>query len=47
VKDQSGGSLDVAGPVLAGGLMYIISGYAGALGGAPNNVLLVFSVDGK
>jgi polyvinyl alcohol dehydrogenase (cytochrome) len=47
VKDQSGGSLDVAGPVLAGGLMYIISGYAGALGGTPNNVLLVFSVDGK
>ncbi len=47
VKDQSGGSLDVAGPVLAGGLMYIISGYAGAMGGAPNNVLLVFSVDGK
>jgi polyvinyl alcohol dehydrogenase (cytochrome) len=47
VKDQSGGSLDVAGPILAGGLMYIISGYAGALGGAPNNVLLVFSVDGK
>jgi polyvinyl alcohol dehydrogenase (cytochrome) len=47
VKDQSGGSLDVAGPVLAGGLMYIISGYAGALGGAPNNVLLAFSVDGK
>jgi hypothetical protein len=27
--------------------MYIISGYAGALGGAPNNVLLVFSVDKK
>jgi polyvinyl alcohol dehydrogenase (cytochrome) len=47
VKDQSGGSLDVAGPVLAGGMMYIISGYAGALGGAPDNVLLAFSVDGK
>jgi polyvinyl alcohol dehydrogenase (cytochrome) len=47
VKDQSGGSLDVAGPTVAGGMMYIISGYAGALGGAPDNVLLVFSVDGK
>jgi polyvinyl alcohol dehydrogenase (cytochrome) len=47
VKDQGGGSLDVAGPTVAGGLMYIMSGYAGALGGAPNNVLLVFSVDGK
>jgi len=45
VKDQSGGSLDVAGPVLAGGMMYIISGYAGALGGVPNNVLLAFSID--
>jgi polyvinyl alcohol dehydrogenase (cytochrome) len=47
VKDQSGGSLDVAGPVLAGGMMYIMSGYAGALGGVPNNVLLAFSIDGK
>jgi polyvinyl alcohol dehydrogenase (cytochrome) len=47
VHDQSGGSLDVAGPVVADGMMYIISGYAGALGGAPNNVLLVFSVDAK
>ena len=45
VRDQSGGSLDVAGPVVAGGMLYIISGYAGALGGAPNNVLLVFSID--
>jgi polyvinyl alcohol dehydrogenase (cytochrome) len=47
VKDQSGGSLDVAGPVLAAGMMYIISGYAGALGGVPNNVLLAFSIDAK
>jgi polyvinyl alcohol dehydrogenase (cytochrome) len=47
VKDQSGGSLDVAGPTVAGGMMYLMSGYAGPLGGKPNNVLLVFSVDGK
>ncbi len=47
VADQGGGSLDVAGPVLAGGLMYIMSGYSSVLGGVPNNVLLVFSVDGK
>jgi polyvinyl alcohol dehydrogenase (cytochrome) len=47
VKDQGGGSLDVAGPVLAGGLMYIMSGYSSVLGGVPDNVLLVFSVDGK
>jgi hypothetical protein len=33
--------------VIAGGMLYIISGYAGALGGAPNNVLLVFSLDKK
>jgi polyvinyl alcohol dehydrogenase (cytochrome) len=47
VKDQGGGSLDVAGPVLAGGMMYIMSGYSSVLGGVPDNVLLVFSVDGK
>jgi len=42
VKDQGGGSLDVAGPVLAGGLMYIISGYAGAMGGSPNKCAVGF-----
>jgi polyvinyl alcohol dehydrogenase (cytochrome) len=47
VKDQGGGSLDVAGPVLAGGMMYLMSGYSSVLGGVPDNVLLVFSVDGK
>ncbi|HEY2677151.1 MAG TPA: PQQ-binding-like beta-propeller repeat protein [Steroidobacteraceae bacterium] len=47
VRDQPGGSLDVAAPTVAGGLMYLISGYAGPLGGLPNNVLLAFSVDGR
>jgi polyvinyl alcohol dehydrogenase (cytochrome) len=47
VKDQAGGTLDVAGPTVAGGMMYIIAGYAGAMAGPPNNVLLAFSVDGK
>jgi polyvinyl alcohol dehydrogenase (cytochrome) len=47
VKDQVGGTLDVAGPTVAGGMMYIIAGYAGAMAGPPNNVLLAFSVDGK
>jgi polyvinyl alcohol dehydrogenase (cytochrome) len=47
IKDQPGGSLDVAGPTVVDGMLYLISGYAGALGGSPNNVLLVFSVDGK
>jgi polyvinyl alcohol dehydrogenase (cytochrome) len=41
-----GGALDVAGPVIAGGMLYVNSGY-GQWGGAPGNVLLAFSVDGK
>ena len=41
-----GGSLDGPGPVVVGGMLYVNSGYAFA-GGAPGNVLLVFSVDGK
>jgi polyvinyl alcohol dehydrogenase (cytochrome) len=47
VRDQSGGSLDVASPSVAAGMMYVISGYAGAAGGTSDNVLLAFSVDGK
>jgi len=47
VKNQSGGTLDVASPTLAGGMMYLISGYSGAAGGTSDNVLLAFSVDGK
>jgi polyvinyl alcohol dehydrogenase (cytochrome) len=47
VKDQSGGSLDVASPTVAAGMMYLISGYSGAAGGTADNVLLAFSVDGK
>lgn len=41
-----GGSLDVAGPVIAGGILYVNSGY-GQWGGAPGKVLLAFSIDGK
>jgi polyvinyl alcohol dehydrogenase (cytochrome) len=41
-----GGSLDSAGPAIAGGMVFTNSGY-GSLGGAPGNVLLAFSVDGK
>ncbi len=41
-----GGSLDGPGPVIAGGLMLFNSGYH-TNGGAPGNVLLAFSVDGK
>ena len=44
-KYATGGSIDADGPVVAGGQLYINSGYAlfGAKGG---NVLLAFSVDG-
>ena len=41
-----GGSLDVAGPVIAGGMLYATSGY-GQWGGMTGNVLLAFSVDEK
>jgi polyvinyl alcohol dehydrogenase (cytochrome) len=45
-EKAQGGSLDVAGPVIAGGMLYTISGY-GQWGGAPGNVLLAFSISGK
>jgi polyvinyl alcohol dehydrogenase (cytochrome) len=41
-----GGSIDGPGAVIGGGMLYINSGYVSA-GGAPGNVLLGFSVDGK
>jgi polyvinyl alcohol dehydrogenase (cytochrome) len=41
-----GGSMDAAGPAIAGGMVFVNSGY-GQWGGMPGNVLLVFSVDGK
>jgi len=41
-----GGSVDGPGPVVVDGMLYVNSGYAFA-GGAPGNVLLAFSVDGK
>ncbi len=40
-----GGALDGAGPVAAGGMVYVDSGYWGRTG--PGSVLLAFSVDGK
>ncbi len=49
VKGQPGGNIDVAGPVIAGGMVYTMSGYVGPAtsGGNAVNVLLAFSVDGK
>jgi polyvinyl alcohol dehydrogenase (cytochrome) len=42
----NGGSLDGPGAVVAGGMLYVNSGY-GFIGQMPGNVLLAFSVDGK
>jgi polyvinyl alcohol dehydrogenase (cytochrome) len=42
----SGGAMDGAGPTIAGGMLFVGSGY-GVWGGMPGNVLLAFSVDGK
>ena len=39
-----GGSLDGAGPVIAGGMVFVNSGYP-RFGGAPGNVLLAFAVE--
>jgi polyvinyl alcohol dehydrogenase (cytochrome) len=41
-----GGSLDVSGAVIAGGMLYVNSGY-GQWGGVPGNVLLAYSKGGK
>lgn len=44
--DARGGSLNYAGPVVAAGMVYIMSGYT-TNAGMPGNVLLAFSIDGK
>jgi polyvinyl alcohol dehydrogenase (cytochrome) len=41
-----GGSIDGPGPVIAGGILLVNSGYPTG-GGIPGNVLLAFSVDGE
>ena len=41
-----GGSLDFSGPTIAGGMMFVHSGY-GRIVGQPGNVLLALTVDGK
>jgi polyvinyl alcohol dehydrogenase (cytochrome) len=42
-KPAHGGSMDAAGPAIAGGLVVVNSGYA-QWGGMPGNALLVYSV---
>jgi polyvinyl alcohol dehydrogenase (cytochrome) len=39
-----GGAIDVAGPVVAGGMLFTVSGYP-ARGSMPGNVLLAFGLD--
>jgi polyvinyl alcohol dehydrogenase (cytochrome) len=41
-----GGSIDVGGPAVVHGMVFVNSGY-GQWGGKPGNVLLAFSVEGK
>ncbi len=44
--EARGGSIDGPGAVVAGGMVFVNSGYHTA-GGMPGNVLLAFSVDGR
>jgi polyvinyl alcohol dehydrogenase (cytochrome) len=44
-KNADGGALDAAGPVVAGGMLYVHSGYWGRTG--PGSLLLAFSLDGN
>jgi polyvinyl alcohol dehydrogenase (cytochrome) len=37
-----GGSMGAHGPVAAGGMLFVPSGYPGVRGGVPGNVLLAF-----
>jgi polyvinyl alcohol dehydrogenase (cytochrome) len=41
-----GGSMSATGPTLAGGMLFVNSGYS-QLGGLGGNVLLALTVDGK
>jgi polyvinyl alcohol dehydrogenase (cytochrome) len=45
VGKAPGGSLDMGGPTIAGGMVFIHSGYGGSAGAS--NLLLAFSVDGR
>jgi polyvinyl alcohol dehydrogenase (cytochrome) len=45
VKQAWGGAIDTGGPTVAGGMMYVFSGYLGTSG--ENDLLEAFSVDGR
>jgi polyvinyl alcohol dehydrogenase (cytochrome) len=38
-----GGSMGAAGPTVAGGMLFVPSGYVGVQSGVPGNVLLAFA----
>ena len=42
-----GGSMGAAGPVVAGGMLFVPSGYVGVYNGIPGNVLLAFTASGN
>ncbi len=47
-RDVMGGGLDGAGPTIAGGMVYVTSGYQGRSGNhTAGGVLLAYSIDGK
>ena len=41
--EAKGGSIGAAGPVVAGGLLFVPSGYVGVQNALPGNLLLVFA----
>jgi polyvinyl alcohol dehydrogenase (cytochrome) len=41
-----GGTLDASGPIVAGGMLLVTSGYP-RMGGLPGNVLVALTIDGK
>ncbi len=45
-KPARGGSIDATGAAVAGGMVFVNSGY-NQFGGMPGNIMLAFSVDGK
>ncbi|HEY8573293.1 PQQ-binding-like beta-propeller repeat protein [Phenylobacterium sp.] len=45
-REAQGGVIDAAGPTIAGGHVYVLSGYQ-ARSGVPGAVLMAFSVDGR
>ena len=46
-SDVMGGGLDGAGPTIAGGMVYVTSGYQGRSSASTGGVLLAYSIDGR